>query len=277
MSSNDLPSYENLPSYEIRAIRYGRFEDRMRRQSHMNLDPSDDYPQPIDFFIYAITPTGGGEPILVDTGMTPELGARRNRPNEHRPRDVLAKLGIDPTEIQTTVLTHMHFDHGGTLGDFPNTVFHIQQAEIDSVSGTDMSHPHLSEHYEADHICDLVRANFEGRVVVHDGDVMLRPGITLHKVGGHAAGLQCLSVQTERGLVVLACDAVHFYDNLDTGTPFRIVGNLREMFDGYRLVVGLAPSRDHLIAGHDPSIMERWPHEAGFEGIVARLDLAPLA
>lgn len=268
---------DKIPCYEIRAIRYGRFEKRSRRQSHMMLDPSEDYPQPIDFFIYTITPIGGGETILVDTGMTRELGARRNRPNEHRPRDVLAKLGIDPLSIQTTVLTHMHFDHGGTLGDFPNTIFHLQQAEMDSVCGTDMSHPHLSEHYEADHICDLVRANFEGRVVLNDGDVALRPGIDLHKVGGHAAGLQCLVVNTERGAVVLACDAVHFYDNLDTGTPFRIVRNLREMFDGYRLVERLASSRDHLIAGHDPSIMERWPHEAGFEGLVARIDLEPVA
>ena len=264
------------PPYEIRAIRYGHFAERTRRESHIMLDPKDDGPQPIDFFVYAITPAGGGETIVVDTGMTPEEGARRGRPTAHRPRDVLARLGIAAEEVRTLVLTHMHFDHGGTLPDFPRATFHLQQAEMDAVTGTDMSHPHLAEVYAVEHVCDLMRANFEGRVALHDGDVALRPGITLHKVGGHAAGLQCLSVETARGLVVLACDAVHFLDNLDTRKPFRIVRNVREMLDGYRLVERLAPSRDHLVAGHDASVMERWPHEAGHEGVVARLDLAPV-
>ena len=266
------------PPYEIRAIRYGRYEHRTRRESHVMLGPDEeDWSQPIDFFVYAIAPTGGGETIVVDTGMTPEEGARRKRPTQHRPAHVLGRLGVPAEEVRTLVLTHMHFDHGGTLGDFPNATFHVQRAEMASIAGADMGHRHLAEVYDPDHVCDLIRANFEGRVVIHDGDVALRPGIDLHLIGGHAAGLQCLSVETARGRVVLACDAIHFYDNFDLRRPFRIVRDVRQMLDGYDRIEALAPTRDHLVAGHDPSVMERWPDDGpGTEGVVARLDMAPV-
>jgi glyoxylase-like metal-dependent hydrolase (beta-lactamase superfamily II) len=266
-----------MTTYEIRAIRYGRFEGRTRRDSHIALAADmEDYAQPIDFFVYALTPAGGGETVVVDTGMTPEEGAARGRPTQHRPADVLARLGMPAGEIRTVILTHMHFDHGGTLGDFPAATFHVQRAEMESVAGADMGHPHLAEVYSAEHVCDLIRANFAGRVRIHEGDWSLAPGIDLHLIGGHAAGLQCLSVATARGPVVLACDAIHFYDNYDLRRPFRIVRDVRQMLDGYARVEALAPSRDHLIAGHDPSIMERWPDDGpGTEGVVARLDLPP--
>lgn len=164
-------------TYEIRALRYGWFEDCTQRESHIMLPPGEDWAQPIDFFVYVVS--GGGEHIVVDTGMTPEEGARRGKPTRHRPCDILARIGIPAADVETVVLTHMHFDHSGTLPDVPNATFHVQRAEIDSISRIDMSHPHLAEVYAAEHVCDLVQANFEGRVAIHDGDVEVRAGLRL--------------------------------------------------------------------------------------------------
>ena len=49
------------------------------------------------------------------------------------------------------------------------------------------------------------------------------PGIRVHRVGGHTAGLQIVTVNTARGPVVLTSDASHFYHNVETRQPVQII------------------------------------------------------
>jgi hypothetical protein len=73
--------------------------------------------------------------------------------------------------------------------------------------------------------------------------------------------------------VVLASDASHFYANLEEERPFPIVWSVAEMVDGYRRIRELAESPGHIIPGHDPRVMERYPAPSpALRGIAARLD-----
>ena len=63
----------------------------------------------------------------------------------------------------------------------------------------------------------MVRNVYSGRVIFHDGDGEVAPGITVHKIGGHSRGLQCVRVMTAGGPVVLASDSSHFYENFEKG------------------------------------------------------------
>jgi glyoxylase-like metal-dependent hydrolase (beta-lactamase superfamily II) len=72
-----------------------------------------------------------------------------------------------------------------------------------------MCHHGLNHPYDVDNVVAMVRRVYEGRVTFHDGATELAPGITLHRVGGHARGLQVVRVKTARGHVVLASDAAH--------------------------------------------------------------------
>ena len=67
--------------------------------------------------------------------------------------------------------------------------------------------------FTADHVCDMVRHVYSGRVDFHNGDGFVAPGVTVHHVPGHSKGLQCVRVMTEQGPVVIASDAAHFYEN----------------------------------------------------------------
>jgi hypothetical protein len=62
-----------------------------------------------------------------------------------------------------------------------------------------MRHPFLSHAFEVEDVVGMVRLNYRGRVVFHNGDTELAPGLRLHLAGGHSAGLQFVSVHTERG------------------------------------------------------------------------------
>ncbi len=49
------------------------------------------------------------------------------------------------------------------------------------------------------------------------------------------------------------------------------------MLDGYRLMADLADSPKHIIPGHDPLVMQRYPAASQeTDGIVVRLDANPL-
>jgi glyoxylase-like metal-dependent hydrolase (beta-lactamase superfamily II) len=103
----------------------------------------------------------------------------------------------------------------------------------------------------------------------------LAPGVTVHRVGGHTRGLQIVRVHTQRGWVVLASDAAHFYANWLERRPFPIVENVAAYLDAFATIEALADSPQHVIPGHDPKVLALYP--AAGAGIVdaVRLDLHP--
>jgi glyoxylase-like metal-dependent hydrolase (beta-lactamase superfamily II) len=113
-------------------------------------------------------------------------------------------------------------------------------------------------------------------VVFHDGGGVVAPGVSVHHIGGHTRGLQVVRVNTARGVVVLASDASHYYENMDAGVPFATVENITLMLEGHRRLRELADSPQHVVPGHDPLVMQRYPAPSPeTEGIAARLDVAP--
>ena len=77
----------------------------------------------------------------------------------------------------------------------------------------------------------------------HDGTEEIAPGITVHLIGGHSKGLQCVRVKTRRGHVVLASDATHLYAHMEQGRVFPITYNLGEVLEGYGTLKKLASSQ----------------------------------
>ncbi len=262
-----------LDCYEVFAIRYGHKADRQRHENFIVADAHEGT-MPIDYFVWAIV--NQQRAVVVDTGFDPEEGARRGRQILHLPRVGLAMLGIDSYKVRDVILTHLHYDHAGTLDDFPQATFHLQDSEMAYATGRDMRHEAFRQAYTAGHIQQMVERVFEGRVCFHDGDDEVAPGITVHHIGGHTRGLQCVRVRTRRGALVLASDASHFYENMETVSPFPIVYSVGDMIEGYSTMRRLAESDKHIIPGHDPLVLERYsaPDEQK-TGVVVRLDVAP--
>lgn len=142
-----------------------------------------------------------------------------------------------------------------------------------------MCHAALRKPYDAGDVAALVRRVHQGHVQFHDGPARIAPGIDVHLVGGHTRGLQIVTVQTRRGPLVLASDAVHYYANAELEHPFPLVHDAQAMLDGFRTVKRLAPGPQHIVAGHDPAVLRRFPPALGggaMPGIV-RLDGDPLS
>jgi glyoxylase-like metal-dependent hydrolase (beta-lactamase superfamily II) len=122
----------------------------------------------------------------------------------------------------------------------------------------------------------MVRKVFTGHCAFHDGESEIVPGVTVHRIGGHSKGLQSVRVKTKHGYVVLAADATHLYAYIDGGRVFPITYNIQEAVEGYDTLRKLATSPRHVVPGHDPLVLARYPAaKPGLEGWIARLDAEP--
>jgi glyoxylase-like metal-dependent hydrolase (beta-lactamase superfamily II) len=96
-------------------------------------------------------------------------------------------------------------------------------------------------------------------------------------VPGHTRGLQCVRVETARGPVVVASDALHFYANSERQNPFPVLVDIAAMMESWDKLMRLAGHAQRIVPGHDPLVMKRYPRLAG-EGIEAvMLHQNPLA
>jgi glyoxylase-like metal-dependent hydrolase (beta-lactamase superfamily II) len=255
--------------YEVYAIKYAHHE-RNASANFLGGDPHDG-PMPMDYFVWLVR--GAGRVIVVDTGFNAQAAARRGRSITRPVEDGLRAMGVDPAAVEDVVITHLHYDHVGNFDLFPKAMFHLQDLEMQYATGRYMTVASIRHSYDEENVVGMVRRVYAERVRFHDGEGEVAPGVTLHHVGGHTMGLQIVRVATRRGWVVLASDASHYYANMEQGRPYPIIYNVGDMVDGWRRAHALADSPGHVIPGHDPLVLERYPApEATLKGSVARLD-----
>jgi glyoxylase-like metal-dependent hydrolase (beta-lactamase superfamily II) len=263
-------------TYEILALKYGGVAKRSRADNFMH-PAGDDHasPMPIDYFVFVIR--NDKRTILVDTGFDKKEATARGRHLDHEPIDILGRIGIKPEHIHDTVITHLHFDHAGTMHQFPHGKFHLQEAEMAYATGKCMCEASMKVPFTADHVCEMVKNVYSGRVQFHDGDGEIAPGITVHKSPGHSKGIQALRVMTANGPVVLASDVAHFYENIEQRRPFFITIDMEATLKSYDRLIELGGGLRNVIPGHDPLILKRYPAlKPETEGVIHRLDLPRL-
>lgn len=262
-----------MSEYEVLAIRYAHNAERRAAENFMG-DVHDNPLMPMDFFVWVLR--GGGRTIVVDTGFDAKMAQKRKRKITRPVGEGLKAVGIDPNSVKDVVVTHMHYDHAGNYDLLPNATYHIQDREMQYCTGRCMCHGLLRMPFEAEDVTAMVHKLYEGRVKFHDGASEIADGVSVHLVGGHSAGLQFVRVRTRRGWVVLASDASHYYANFEQHQPFPIVRDVSEMLEGYNAMQRQASSSAHIIPGHDPLVLKRYPALAGGPPDIVRLDAEPL-
>jgi glyoxylase-like metal-dependent hydrolase (beta-lactamase superfamily II) len=260
-----------LKVWEVYALKYAEWHTRTRAQSFLG---EDDHSTPYPMAFYTWVLRHENDAILVDTGYPASEAERRNRPISRDPTSLLSVLGLAPEAIRTVVLTHLHYDHAGALDAYPHAFLHLQEAEMAYATGPCMCHPTLRHHYTVEHVCNAVRGLHGGRMALHDGEVEIADGISLHRIGGHSRGLQAVRVRTASGWLCLASDAAHYYENFLKGRVFPIVVDVEDMLAGFSRIQALASARELVVPGHDPLVADIFP--ALSDPAVVRLDRGPV-
>ena len=260
-----------MTSWEVYAVKYADRNARTRADSFI-FDDNHDAPHAMDYFIWLLR--NDDEVILVDTGYDGEEAVIRDRPIRLDPVAALAPFGISPDDVTKIIVTHLHYDHAGGLHLFPNATLHLQAAEMAYATGPCMCHDTLRMPFTADHVCETIKRLYAGKVMFYDGEAQVAEGVTVHCIGGHSRGLQCVRVLTKAGWLVLASDAAHFYENVFARKPFPIVVDLENMLDGFETLHRLASKPSLIVPGHDPLVRDYFPSDLATH--IHRLDVGPL-
>lgn len=261
-------------AYEVLAVRYGT-----RQTSAADVFLSypvygePDRPLGMDYFFWvARSPS---RTIVVDSGFSPEGGAARRRTTLMDMATALRAAGVNPDDVGQVVVTHAHYDHIGGLPAFRAAEVIMTRSEYEFWTGPLGDRTLFAHHTEATEISHLRSLRAAGRLTLTGRSHQVAPGVALTEVGGHTPGQAVVTVDGGPGRIVLASDAVHYYEELERDRPFTTVVNLADMyaaFDQIREMEQDAGTR--VIAGHDPVVAECFPAFHGEDGVFLLSGLA---
>lgn len=130
------------------------------------------------------------------------FGAPEMREEDRLPHH-LARLGLEPADVDLVFLGHLHFDHAGGLSEVSGAEIHVQGEELNAAcSGRDIA-------------CfpDDFAGNYRWKVTHGEYDVC--PGVRAVASPGHTAGHMSLLVEFAKGAPVVLCgDAADLQENL---------------------------------------------------------------
>ena len=258
------------PQYEVYAIKYAEADALPPSKVEVGADP---HQSPVDMAYYVWLIRRGDVAIVVDTGFNAASGAKRGRRLLRSPADGLRALGVDVEAVRTLVVTHLHYDHMGNADLFPGATFHVQDQEVAFATGRYMRHAFFRDMYELGDVTGFIRDVYGGRVIFHDGDGKIAPGITVHRASGHTPGVQFVRVPTRVGWLVLASDACHYTFLREREEVYPVVFDAGGLIETYARLRALASDERLVIPGHDPVVMNLFPAASPkLAGIAVRLD-----
>lgn len=146
---------------------------------------------------------GGDRTMLIDTGYGSKFSEKQKKIYRSEEGDPLlrnlAALGVSAEEVDTVLLSHLHFDHAGgatrldesgaPVPTFPNAEYVAQLREwVTATAGF----PELRGVYPQDNLLPL-RESDQLRLV--DGNVELVPGIRAWVTGGHTLAHSAIVIE----------------------------------------------------------------------------------
>jgi glyoxylase-like metal-dependent hydrolase (beta-lactamase superfamily II) len=167
----------------------------------------------------------------------------------------LAKIGLKTSDIKYVVVGHMHLDHGGNVGQFPNATLIVQDDEMKAAWWPD---PGYSIYYIPGDFAETKNMN----VLRLNGDFDVFGDGTLRVIRaiGHTPGSQFMVVKLPKtGSVILTSDVVYLKENLDKNLIPPIPGTWGPV-DAYKSLARIRHIRDaegaQIFYGHDPEIFK---------------------
>lgn len=160
----------------------------------------------------------GDRNVLIDTGFMQDdrssgFSRKFDIPNWISPVRMLSEMGVGAEAITDIVITHAHFDHMGSIGEFPNAQIILQKSELLSWYEAIALPPrfgYLTAIIDPDNLRTALEASIEHRVTLVEGDKDdVLPGIHVRLGSGHTIGQQFVIVETSRGRLVISGDCLY--------------------------------------------------------------------
>jgi glyoxylase-like metal-dependent hydrolase (beta-lactamase superfamily II) len=195
--------------------------------------------------VNAVLVRGTGTTLLVDTGLGPEPRAFMPGAGA-RLLEELARAGASADDVDLVVHTHLHVDHVGWDGFFPNARYVVSADEWSYFMSEDSlaMRPHLRDRVEP--------LRDAGLVVLVEGELEVAAGVRLVPTPGHTPGHASVFIESEgKELAVLGDVVVHDLQLADPDLVYVSDHDPEFSAATRRQVLGrLADSGTDVIVGH---------------------------
>ncbi len=168
--------------------------------------------------------------------------------------NAIRKAGCSAEDIKYVILSHLHLDHAGCVGHFPNARYLVQRDELHFAYVPD---PYMKAAY--------IRKDFDKEVdwFILNGrdddkfDLFNDGAIQIYFTPGHTPGHQSMLVNLPKsGPMFFAADACYTTENLRNGTLPGLMWNSSETVRSVQRMRFLQDTLGAtIVTGHDP---EEW-------------------
>ena len=210
--------------------------------------------------VYCFLVDTGDYKVLGDTGLCEEERATKfHHKCEKRGclevhHHLKRELGIQPSEIDIVLFTHLHWDHVQNMKEFPNARFICPEIEIKWAYNP---LPLYYRTYESP-VLGIEPAYYGCSFELVHGETEIVPGISVFDTPGHSPGHMSVTVATSAGDIVLAGDAIFQARNMEPNeeekwrywVPARFVNSI----EGWKSVEEIDKRADYILACHDEAV-----------------------
>jgi len=205
---------------------------------------------------------GEGRTILVDTGidhleqyLSEEQISRFGIAPSRTTLELLQDVGVPPDDIDTLILTHLHFDHYPNARLFTKARIIVNRREYLSVLLPEFRRYAPRVGFPRGVFAWLVDEAWE-RLELVEGDCEIFPGLRCLWTGGHSPGHQIVTVETSEGLVIIPGDLIYMYENIEADIPIGYYYNFEELIAGMDRIRAMGGI---VLPTHDPEVGRRFP------------------
>ena len=167
----------------------------------------------------------------------------------------LGKIGLKPEDIKYVVSGHMHLDHGGNVGQFPNATHVVQDDEMKAAWWPDVGY---SIYYIPGDFADTKKFNMIR--LKGDFDLFNDGTVRIFRAPGHTPGSQFAVVKLPKtGSVILTSDVIYLAENLDKNLIPPIPGTWgpTQAYESYARIRHIRDVEGaKIFYGHDPEVFK---------------------
>ena len=204
------------------------------------------------------------------------IGEDLTRTPDQEPANALRLAGVDPRDVESVVLTHLHWDHAGNCDLFPDA-----PSSSRTPSCATPSHP--GRFFRKSFLAPASGWGTPPYLVPNLADRRRRARARARAApragaGGHTPGSQALVVDTEHGSFSIAGDAICTYANIDQDLPPGLPRDVDASMDS---IDRLRAAADHLLPSHDYAVLTDGAGDApsgaahGADRVAGRPDARP--
>jgi len=189
----------------------------------------------------------------------------------------IEQIGFKAGDVSKIIVGHGHWDHAGSLDEFPNAVLYIQREELKGIEwALNYPHPRISAvndspggcartpacGYPAKTMDSIYGKVLRGKAVIVDGEMEVLPGVKIHPAfRAHTAGSQLLEVPTSVGKLVFGSDA---YSSWEAIRDWEIANPQQtdtvQQFLAYEKCYKITGGYQNCVCAHEPlSYSDKYP------------------